>query len=117
MTSEKNYLPTLKSDMKLSTEEYEAIEDYAALNYSPKQMAIMLAVEKKRFLESMANEESKIFYHFTRGKLLTTAAIGQKILEHAKSGNVTSIQTFNSMQETQNFDELKRKILFGYEED
>jgi|SRR5690606_12339190 hypothetical protein len=80
--------------MKFTEEEYQTIEDLAGLNYLPSQIAMYLDVDKKDFIKQINNPESTISYHFTRGKLIAEAAVNIKLLENAKSGNITAAQIF-----------------------
>ena len=102
--------------MKLSQEEFEMIEDLAASNYAPSQIATYLSLDKKEFLERWNDPESTVRHHYDKGKLTADFEINQKLLINAKSGNITAAQIFEKNRERVNVENLKQQIFFGHGE-
>jgi len=99
--------------IKLSQEEYENIEDLAACNYTPTQVAMCLDVDPVEFQRQLNDDTSLIYHHFNRGILLSNFEINQKLLDNAKSGNITAVEIFQKRQESVNLHNIKRRILNG----
>lgn len=99
--------------IKLSQEEYEALEKYAACNYTPEQIAICLDVDVLELKRQLAKPDSLVYHHYHKGLLESNFLISEKLLENAKSGNITAVDTFQKRQESVNLHNLKRKYLNG----
>ena len=94
--------------MKLSQEEFETIEDLAASNYAPSQIATYLSLDKKEFLERWNDPESTVRHHYEKGKLSADFEINQKLL--------TNAQIFEKNRERVNVENLKQQLFFGHGE-
>lgn len=101
--------------MDLSQEDFEIIEDLSATNYGPDQIATYLSLDKLDFRKEWENPESKIRFHYDRGRLTADFEINQKLLENAKSGNITAAQIFEKNMERIAVENLKEQIYFGSE--
>lgn len=97
--------------LKLSQEEFETIENLAATNYAPADIAIYLDVDIKLFLEQFYNTTSKVRHHYNRGRLVSDFEKDNKMLENAKSGNITAYQESNKSAEKRAFENHKNRIL------
>lgn len=102
-------------DVRLSQEEFEQIEDLAACNYSPEQIAKYLDIPKEDFLHAYHKPKHLVRIHYDRGQLVADAEINMKALETAKAGNLTAMQIYQKNREMVTLENLKRKILFGGE--
>lgn len=100
-------------ELKLTEEEMTAIEDFAACNYGPTQIAIYLDVPKKTFLSVWNQTESEVRLAYERGKLKSGFIINKKQLDLATSGNITAAQIFLKEAEKNEVTNLRNKILFG----
>jgi hypothetical protein len=105
-----------KEKLRLSQEELETIEDLAASNYTPSQIAVYLSLDKKEFLELWNNPESTVRHHYEKGKLSADFEINQKLLDNARSGNITAAQIFEKNRDRVNVENLKQQIFFGHGE-
>ena len=104
-------------ELKFSEEELSQIEVLSGAGYSPEKIAMYLDVDKKKFLKEWKNKDTIVRYHYDRGLLLDSAAIGMKLAENAKGGNITAIQQLDKIQRTQRVENLKKKYLYGEEID
>ncbi|WP_027064580.1 hypothetical protein [Maribacter sp. Hel_I_7] len=101
--------------MKLSQEEYEQIEDLSAANYGVDKIAMYLSLDKKEFRIDWENLNSLVRHHYDRGQLVADFEINQKLLENARSGNITAAQIFEKNRERVQVENLKEQIYFGTE--
>jgi hypothetical protein len=99
--------------MSLTEEEYEAIEDLAACNYSPVRISKYLDVDKAKFLSAWYNKESEVRLRYDKGQLQAEFIIAQKRLENAKNGNLTADQQHTKEVERRKTEDIKHQILFG----
>ena len=102
--------------MKLTEEEFETIEQLSATNYAPSQIATYLSLDKKAFLERWNDPDSTVRHHYEKGKLTADFEINQKLLDNARSGNITAAQIFEKNKERVNVENLKQQIFFGHGE-
>lgn len=99
--------------MILSQEDFETIEDLAASNYGPDQVAKYLSLDKTDFREEWANLKSKIRHHYDKGQLTAEFEINQKLLDNARSGNITAAQIFEKNRDRVQTENLKKQIYFA----
>ena len=102
-------------DVRLSQEEFEKIEDLAACNYRPAQIAKYLDVPRADFLAAFHKPNHLVRFHYDKGQLVADADINMKALETAKAGNLTAMQIYQKNRETVSLENLKKLILFGGE--
>ncbi|MHA3788323.1 hypothetical protein ACX0HA_08955 [Flavobacterium hauense] len=100
----------------LSDEQLEAVENLAAVNYSPEKIALYLDVDKKAFLEHYYDHLSVIRQAYDKGQLEAEFLINQKQLELAKSGNITAAQIFLKESEKNKVQNILKQILYGHED-
>ena len=101
--------------MELTPSQYKDIEQLASINYSVKQIAMYLDVDYKEFQKSFNGTDSKIRYHYDRGKLVTQAEIDKANLRRAKDGNMTSIQQWKKDAGAQKLENLKKQVFYDEE--
>ena len=105
----------MPEEVRLSQEEFEQIEDLAACNYRPQQIAKYLDIDKADFMAAWMNPRHPVRFHYDRGQLIADADVNQKALEHAKSGNLTAMQIYQKNRATVKLENLKNQLLFGGE--
>ena len=98
--------------MELTPSQFKDIEQLAAINYSVKNIAMYLDVDAKLFQKEFSLTDSKIRYHYERGKLVTQAEIDKANLKRAKDGNMTSIQQWKKDAGFRNIENLKKQVFF-----
>jgi len=98
--------------MKISQEEYDQIESLSALNYSPEKIAIYLSFDKKEFMKEWKDATSLVRYHYDKGQLEVDVVINTKLLENAKSGNITAAQMIEKKQWENKIENWKKQILY-----
>lgn len=96
--------------LKLSQEEYETIEDLAACNYAPRECAVYLDCDVKEFLHQWRKPDSLVRFHYDKGILTAGFEIDNKLLENAKTGNITAAQEIKKAQEKTAFENHKMRI-------
>ena len=101
--------------MHLTEEQCNHIEQLAAINYSPKQIALYLGNDEKEFLKEFHKDNSKIKLHYDRGSLMAQAEIDQANLKRARDGSLTAIQQWKKDARHQRFENLKLKLLYDKE--
>jgi len=102
--------------MELTPSQFKDIENLAAINYSIRQIAMYLDVDYKLLLSSFNKPDSKVRYHYDRGKLITQAEIDKANLKRAKDGNMTSIQQWKKDSNAQKLENLKKQVFFDEEQ-
>ncbi|WP_341221054.1 hypothetical protein [Polaribacter atrinae] len=102
---------SLFNPLKLSQEEFETIENLSATNYAPRDIAIYLELDISLFMVEFNNAASKVNYHYNRGRLVATFEKDNKMLENAKSGNITAYQESNKAAQKRAFENHKNRIL------
>ncbi len=102
-------------DVRLSQEEFEQIEDLAACNYSPEQIARYLEIPRADFMAAWYKPKHLVRIHYNKGQLVADAEINMKALETAKAGNLTAMQIYQKNREMVTLENLKKLILFGGE--
>lgn len=96
----------------LSEEQFQTIEDLAACNYSPAQIATLLEVGEAVFAKMCFDPETEIYRRYQKGILQSSFEINQKLLENARKGNITAAQQFEKNREAVKIENLKQKF-FG----
>jgi hypothetical protein len=99
--------------IKLSQEEYEQLEAYSAIGYTPAQIAMCLDVDKIEFERQLMNRDSLIYHHYHKGHLESNFQITNKLLENAKTGNITAVEILQKRQESVYLANLKDRIFNG----
>ncbi|MDN3665618.1 hypothetical protein ACFFU1_16695 [Algibacter miyuki] len=99
------------NSLKLSQEEFETIENLAATNYAPSDIALYLDVDKQLFLQEFHNPASSVRHHYNKGCLVASFEKDNKMLENAKGGNITAYQESNKSAAKRAFENHKQRIL------
>jgi hypothetical protein len=102
---------TIQNDLQLTEEQYLTIEQLAGVNYGPKEIAMYLSLDLAKFLMACQNPDHKINYHYARGVLVAQFEVDNKLLDNAKSGNITATQEYKKASDKKKFDNHKRRIL------
>ena len=109
-------LQLLINDKETSMTIEDIIEDLAACNYSPEQIADYLEVPRDVFLKKWYDKTSKERFHYDKGQLTADFEINQKQLDNAKSGNITAAQVYFKNADARKVDDLKKQVFYGFEE-
>ena len=96
----------------ISEEDIATIQNMAACNYAPSEIALQLGVDKKGFLALYNDNESDVRQAYNAGKLATTFEIMTKQKELAEGGNITSGQIFLKERDRIDFENIKYKTFF-----
>ena len=105
----------MPEEVRLSQEEFEIIEDMAACNYSPQQIAKYLDIPKADFMAAWKKPRHRVREHYDRGQLTADFDINRKALETAKAGNLTAMQIYQKNRAAVKLENLKNQLLFGGE--
>lgn len=103
--------PAIIPNLFLTEFQYTVIEKMASTNYSISQIAMYLGVNKKVLKTEWENHESEVRYHYDRGILVSQYEINEKLLNDAKSGNITAAQIFDKNRDKLIFENHKNRIL------
>jgi len=107
-TEKEPYGSVMLSELDLSV-----IEEMAASNYAPSDIALYLSINKTAFLTEYRDIESVVRHHYDRGRLIADFEINQKLLQNAKSGNITAAQVYEKNRDRITVENLKQQIYFG----
>lgn len=102
------YLPIVISD-----EDLNVIQNMAACNFAPSEIALQIGVDKKAFLQLYQKKESDVRQAYDAGKLKTTFDIMNKQKELAEGGNITAAQIFLKESERIEVENIKKRVYFG----
>ena len=102
------YLPIIISD-----EDLNVIQNMAACNFAPSEIALQIGVDKKAFLQLYHKKESDVCLAYEAGKLKTTFDIMNKQKELAEGGNITAAQIFLKESERIEVENIKKRVYFG----
>lgn len=97
----------------INDEILNTIQDMAACNFSPGEIALQLGVKKALYLKFHNDLNSDIRQAYDAGKLKTTLAIMGKQKELAESGNITAAQIFLKESERIEIENKKNHCFFG----
>lgn len=110
------------AEVKLLVEDAEAlmtnediIEKLAGCNYGPREIAMYLDMSEKTFMKAWNDPKSAIRHHYEKGKLEADFDINQKLLDTAKTGNITAAQQFFKKVEERKVEDIKARIYYGFE--
>ena len=95
--------------MILTKEQLTEIENFAGLNYSIDQIAVIMQIDKLSFALLFENPASDAFLAYERGKLLATSKIRQNIVDSAKS-SITAAQEYKKMLTADKLNSVKHDI-------
>lgn len=76
-----------KSLNDISADELEEIKKWAALFYTPKEIAVIQEIDIDAFTDACQQEGSAIFNAFFGGRLMSESELRTSIIKLAKSGS------------------------------
>lgn len=88
----------------------QVIQDMAALNFSPSQIATYLTQNNKMFLEEWNKSESEIRHAYDKGILQSQYQTASSMSANARSGNITAFQIFEKTQDKILFENHKNRV-------
>ena len=106
---------SIEYGLKLSQEEYEEIEDLAAIGYSDAKIALYFDIPHNDFKREFNNEKSLVRRHYNIGLTKADAAVGMTLVENAKLGNITAIQQLEKLRKKTKAELIKKQIYFPNE--
>lgn len=84
----------------------DEIEKFASLAFAPEQVAVIVEIDEKKFLNEMLDNESEIFKAYNKGILLTEAKLREVVFDQAFSGSTPAQNIAKTYM-----DELKLKLM------
>ena len=63
------------------------VEDLAALQFLPAQVALSVGIKKQEFQHALLNEDNPLYLAFHRGRLISEAEVRRAVLTQAKQGS------------------------------
>lgn len=99
--------------MNFTEDQIKDIEQLAGLNYTVRQIALYLDVNKYALQHEFENTESVFRYHYNRGQLIAQAEIDKSNLQSAKSGNITAMIRYDKKNK-ENALRIAKERIFGY---
>lgn len=102
------YLP-----IHISDDDLDVIQNMAACNFAPSDIAMQIGVDKKAFLQLYHKKESDVRQAYDAGKLKTNYEIMNKQRELAQGGNITAAQIFLKESERIELENIKKRVYFG----
>lgn len=103
----------MECSILIKADQIEVVEELAALNYTPKELAMYLNVDLESFMKEWNNKESTLRYHYDKGILQAKAEIELACLEAAKGGYITQAQRFDKILEANKFEKEKQSLIYG----
>lgn len=104
--------PVLFNNLGFSDEELDTIAGLSALNYSKEKMAMYLDVDVNQFKKAIMVDNSAVLFYIQKGKLEAGFLTQEKLLDNAKSGNITAFQEYRKTVAAQEVENVKKRILF-----
>lgn len=108
-------MPTNKEILSVLDEHtLSSIEDLAAGNFAPSDIAVRLSINKAGFMRIWREEGSEIRTAYEKGRLRIKEMKMQALETEVELGNITAIQIHDKHSEELDF-EAKKKEIFGLE--
>ncbi|HRH60549.1 MAG TPA: hypothetical protein PL045_08260, partial [Chitinophagaceae bacterium] len=73
--------------MFLNEQQLDAVEQYAGLFYTAKEIAVILELPPAELIAAIKDEQSEIYKRFYKGRLIKEAAIRKSVLQLAVQGS------------------------------
>ena len=99
--------------MIILVEHIQEIEELAACNYGPRDIAKSLKLPENAFLKIWNDKESNVRIAFDYGVSSAQATIDKKLFEEAQKGKVTQIQQWQKNKEASQFNTIRTQLLEG----
>lgn len=100
-------------DVLSDPDNVQQIEDFAALNYSPRKIARYFNIHATSFLSEWKKPNSNLRRAYDRGILSVQAEIDSKVLNAAKEGKVTAIQIWEKTMRKNKIEAVREALLNG----
>lgn len=97
----------------LTGSDYETIEDLAAKNFAPSDIAKSLNVSRRDFMHVWRDKNSQIREAYERGKLEIQSSKEEALIKMMVEGNVTAYQIHDKKAQEQAFEDVKSDV-FGF---
>jgi hypothetical protein len=73
--------------MQYDEEKLKEIEEFAELQFTPDEVAVIVGIDAGEFMAEMMDERGEIAVAYNRGRLRAEAEVRQSILRLAKQGS------------------------------
>lgn len=98
----------------LGTSDFESIEELAAQNYGPRDIAKFLNYNLRAFMHIWRDKKSRLREAYDRGMLEIEIKKTQQLVEKAERGDLTAIQIHDKKADAQRFEDIKQEV-FSFE--
>lgn len=110
----------MSSDLKtykilLDPDQFETLEKLSALGYTSEELAMYFNLDKFNFVAASEDEKSLIYYHISRGKLISKANEEKALLEKTETGDIASSQQMLKIRRLRNFHEFRKHFIYDDE--
>jgi hypothetical protein len=99
--------------MNLIEEEIQSIEELAGLQYSWREIATYMGIDKVKFKAVWMDPDSQLREAYDRGRLVCDTDIKLQLQKNAMAGNLTAVQIYEKNREERNVEDIKQRIIYG----
>lgn len=92
--------------------DWKEYEKFAAIGYSPENIAMYYKVDKLEFMYYYMQIDSQLEFHYKRGILVHQAREGMSMIQDASS-NVTQAQRLDKLRKKIEFQNARDEIIYG----
>jgi len=92
--------------------DWDEYEKFAAIGYSPENIAMYYKIDKFEFMYYYMQVDSVLEFHYKRGILVHQATEGMNMIKDANS-NVTQAQRLDKLRERIDFQNARDEIIYG----
>jgi len=92
--------------------DWEEYEKFAAIGYSPENIAMYYRIDKLEFMFYFMQHDSELEYHYKAGILIQQAKEGLEMITQSGS-NVTQAQRLDKLREKLDFQNARDDIIYG----
>lgn len=107
----------LDKAVSLTDEQFEELEQLAAMGYSNQDIALYFNILYEDFNAAACDPESRVNYHIRRGILVHQAKEQMGIMASAESGNIQAFSALSKVRYQRDFNTARRDILYNCEID
>jgi hypothetical protein len=101
--------------MNLIDQDIQTIEELAGLQYSWREIAVYLGVNKVKFKAVWSDPDSQLREAYDRGRLVCNTDIQIQLQKNAMAGNITAIQMYEKNRDARKAEDEKERIIYGKE--
>lgn len=112
MTQTTTTQPRNEIGRTLTKEQREQLQQFGALEWEPRDIAVCLGFDVDRFTAEYEDPESLVALEVTRGRLKAAATVGTALLSQAEAGDIPSIDRLGKIRREKAFRASKLDI-FG----